>query len=138
MTWPTTKLLYWAGGLSVGTSFVHGALTGEHFAEWWAYGAFFTLAALTQGFYGFVILSSHAINGAPIDARWPPKTLRAFYVAGILGNTALIALYVASRTIGVLGEREAWEGLGIFTKLLELATIGFLCVLITRHTRMTA
>lgn len=135
MTWPSTKLLYWAGGLSIGTSFVHGALTGEHFAEWWAYGALFTLAAMTQGIYGFVILSSHAINGAPIDERWSPRTLRAFYVAGILGNLALVAMYVASRTVGVLGEREPWGGLGIFTKLLELATIAFLGVLIARQPR---
>lgn len=132
MTTSTTKLLYWAGALSIGASFVHGALTSVHFAEWWAYGAFFTLAALTQGIYGFVILSSHLINGAPIDARWPTTTLRSFYVAGMVGNAALVLIYVASRTVGVLGEREAWEGMGVFTKLLELAVIGFLSLLLVR------
>lgn len=128
----TTKLLYWAGGLSIAASLVHGSLTSVHFAEWWAYGAFFTLAAMAQGIYGFAILSSHAINGAPIDARWPPRALRGFYIAGIVGNLILVLLYVASRTIGVLGEREPWEALGVFTKMLELATVAVLAALLVR------
>jgi hypothetical protein len=132
---PTTTFLYWAGGLSIATSLVHGGLTSAHFAQWWAYGAFFTFAALAQGIYGFAILSSHAINGAPIDERWPPRTLRRFYWAGIVGNAALFLVYIASRTVGLLGGREAWEGLGVFTKILEVATIVALSILLVRSHR---
>ncbi|HUR68455.1 MAG TPA: hypothetical protein VM370_04355 [Candidatus Thermoplasmatota archaeon] len=126
------KLLYGAGGLSIAASIVHGGLTSAHFSEWWLEGVFFTLAAMAQGIYGFVILSSHAINGAPIDARWPPATLRAFYVAGIVGNAALVLTYVASRTVGFLGVFEAWDALGIMTKLLECALIAVLAALLWR------
>jgi hypothetical protein len=123
------KLLHWAAGLSIGAGISHGLLTDAHFAEWWAYGVFFLLASMAQGIYGFAIAASHVMNGAPISARWPPSARRAWYLAGIGGNVLLIALYIASRTLGVLGEREAWDALGIFTKLIELSLVGVLVLL---------
>ena len=121
-----TKLLYWAGGLSVAAGLVHGALTDAHFQEWWAFGVFFMLAATAQGLYGFAILASHIMNGASIADRWSPRALRAFLAAGIVGNGALVLTYVASRTVGALGDVEPWDALGVFTKLLEVALIGVL------------
>ena len=128
------KLLYWAAGLSIGASLVHGALIEEHLSEWWAFGAFFMLASATQGLYGFAILSSHLMNGSPISERWPLVARRWFYLAGIAGNGLLVLMYVMSRTIGVplgpeAGEIEAWDALGVMTKLLELGVIGCLVLL---------
>lgn len=128
----TTRLLYWAGGLSILASVVHGALVEAHFAEWWVFGALFMLAAMLQGLYGFAILSSHVMNGAPIHERWTPRSLRAFYLLGIAGNAGLMLVYVASRTVGVLGEREAWDALGVLTNLVEAATILALVVALRR------
>lgn len=125
-----TKLLQWAAGLSIVASIVHGLLVEEHFQEWWAFGVFFMLAATAQGLYGFAILASQIMNGSPISERWPPRALRAFYLAGILGNGALVLTYVASRTIGVLGEVEPWEPLGVFTKLVEVAVVAVLVALL--------
>lgn len=127
-----TKLLHWAAGLSIVASIVHGLLVEEHFQEWWAFGVFFMLAATAQGLYGFAILASQIMNGSPISERWPARALQSFYLAGILGNGALILTYVASRTVGVLGEVEPWEPLGVFTKLVELAVVGVLVALLSR------
>lgn len=127
-----TKLLHWAAGLSIVASIVHGLLVEEHFQEWWAFGVFFMLAATAQGLYGFAILASQIMNGSPISERWPSRALQSFYLAGILGNGALILTYVASRTVGVLGEVEPWEPLGVFTKLVELAVVAILVALLSR------
>lgn len=132
MTMTTTRLLYWAGGLSILASVVHGALVGSHFAEWWLFGALFMLAAMLQGLYGFAILSSHVMNGAPIHERWTPRALSAFYAIGIAANVGFILTYVASRTIGVFGEVEAWEPLGVFTKLVETAIVLVLLMVLVR------
>ena len=134
----TPKLLHGAAGLSIVASIVHGLLVEEHFQEWWAFGVVFMLAATTQGLYGFAILASHVMNGSPISERWPPRALRSFYLAGIVGNGALVLLYLASRTVGVLGETEDWEALGIFTKSVELAVIAVLVVLLVRAKGITA
>lgn len=128
------KLLYWAGGLSIGASLVHGALVDEHLNEWWAFGVFFVLASASQGLYGFAILASHIMNGSPISERWPHAARRWFYLAGIVGNGLLVLMYIVSRTIGVplgpeAGVVEAWDALGVMTKLLELGVIGCLAVL---------
>jgi len=120
------KLLFWTAGLSILASIVHGLLVEEHFEEWWAFGVFFMLAATAQGLYGFAIVASHVMNGSPITDRWPRRNLQGFYLAGILGNAALVLTYVASRTVGVLGEVEDWEALGVFTKLVEVATAALL------------
>lgn len=133
MTEPV-KTLRWAAGLSIVAGMVHGMLTDAHFAEWWAYGVFFMLAATAQGLYGFVILASEVLNGAPISARWPLHARRLWYGVGLGGNALLILLYVASRTTGVLGEREAWDPLGVFTKLVELALVVSLVLVLRRTT----
>lgn len=128
-----TKLLHRTAGLSIVASIAHGLVVEEHFQEWWAFGVFFMLAATAQGLYGFAIIVSHVMSGSPISERWPPRALRIFYLAGIAGNGALALAYVASRTAEVLGEREAWEVLGIFTMLIELAAAASLTLLLARR-----
>ena len=120
--------LTWAGALSLATGLVHGALVNDHVAEWWAYGLFFMLASVAQVVYGFSILASHLINGSPISHRWPTRARRSFYLGGIALNAGLVAMYLWSRTVGVplgpeAGEVEPWDGVGLFTKALELGTV---------------
>ena len=124
----------WAGGLSVAASVVHGALVSSHADEWWLYGMFFMLASAAQGLYGFAIVGSHMVNGSPITERWPLVGQRGFFLAGIVGNGVLVAVYVLSRTVGVpLGAGaavvETWDILGFLTKTIELAVIATLSIL---------
>lgn len=126
----STKLLRWAAALSIVAGLVHGALTDAHFQEWWAFGVFFMLAAMGQGLYGFAILASEVMNGAPISERWAIASRRSFYLVGIVVNAGLILTYVASRTVGVLGDVEPWDALGVFTKLVEFGVVAALAWLL--------
>lgn len=129
----TTRLLHWAGALSIVAGLVHGALTDAHFQEWWAFGVFFMFAATAQGLYGFAIVASHVMNGASIAERWRPSALRSFLLAGVAGNAFLILTYLASRTVGLPpGDVEGWDALGILTKAIEAATVGVLVTLLSR------
>ena len=122
----------------MGAALVHGLLPGEHFAEWWGYGAVFAFATVGQALYGFAILGTQMMHGEPITARWSARTRRAFYLAGIAGNLLLVAMYLVSRTIGIpffgpeAGEVEAWSALGVATKALELTLVAILAVLLAR------
>lgn len=132
MTREPTKLLNWAAGLSILAGLSHGALVEEHLEESIPVGAFFVLAALAQGLYGFVILASQLMNGAPISERWPLRARRAWYAAGVAGNLLLVVMYVMSRTVGFFGKLEAVSAFGVFVKLVELAIVAILAVLLLR------
>lgn len=132
------KILNWAAGLSILAGVAHGALVEEHLEESIAVGAFFVLAALAQGLFGFVILASHLMNGAPIAERWPARARRAWYAAGAAGNVLLVWIYLASRTTGFFGKYEAWSAGGIFVKLVELAIVALLALLLLDMRRASA
>lgn len=127
-----TKLLNWAAGLSILAGIAHGALVEEHLEESIAVGAFFVLAALAQGLFGFAVLASHLMNGASIATTWPPRALKAWYAAGAAGNLLLVLIYVASRTVGFLGKYEAWSSGGLFVKSIEVAIVVMLAFLLLR------
>ncbi|MDQ4143016.1 MAG: hypothetical protein M3198_04585 [Actinomycetota bacterium] len=65
---------------------VHFWVTADHFKEWWGYGAFFLITAGGQAFYAWILL------------RRPG---RRYFLLGIVGNLAIVVLYVLTRTIGV-------------------------------------
>ena len=132
MALPETKLLNWAAGLSILAGIAHGALVQEHLEESIAIGAFFVLAALAQGMFGFVVLASHLMNGAPILATWPRQALRGWLLAGVAGNALLVVIYVLSRTVGFFGKYEAWSAGGVFVKAVELAIVVLLTVMVLR------
>lgn len=116
----------WAAGLSFGAGIVHGAAGPEHFAEWWAYGVFFYAAAAAQVGYG-IILATQGIEGW---GGWA-VVRRKVYLLGIIGNLAIIALWVVSRTVGVpvgpeAGEPEPVGFLDGVSKVLEFALIAVL------------
>jgi hypothetical protein len=68
----------------------------EHFQEWWGYGTFFLVAAMTQVVY------------VPLLLRWPNRSV---LVLGIAGNSAIVLLYLFTRVVGVpLFGPEAGEG----------------------------
>src|SRR5215218_2252165 len=73
----------------------------EHFEEWWGYGTFFLVAAVAQVVY------------VPLLLRWPNRSV---LLLGIVGNSAIVLLYLFTRVVGVpLFGPEAGEveGVGI-------------------------
>lgn len=78
--------LYMAAALSVVAALIHLWVAPEHFREWWGYGVFFLVAASAQVIY------------APLVLRWPSRMV---LLAGILGNLAVVALYLLTRTVGI-------------------------------------
>jgi hypothetical protein len=112
----------------------------EHFEEWWGYGTFFIVASVAQGVYGLILLDVLPIPSAVIR-RLPWResadgSSRTFYLLGILGNAAIIALYVVTRTVGIpffgpeAGEVEALSAISVVSKVIELALIVCLAALV--------
>jgi hypothetical protein len=71
--------------LSLLSAGIHVNLIESHFEEWWAYGAFFLVAATGQAALGIVVLLSRT--------TW-------LLLVGVLGNLAILGMYVVSRTNG--------------------------------------
>jgi hypothetical protein len=129
-------LLNLAGSLSVTAALIHAMVMPEHFREWWGYGSFFFVVTLAQTIYGVgLVLRAWGIR--PVGAFqyiWEHQA-RTFYVAGIVGNIAIVALYAITRTGGIplgpeAGEIETFNTISITSKVLEIALIGCLMLLL--------
>ncbi|MHB8620740.1 MAG: multicopper oxidase family protein, partial [Chloroflexota bacterium] len=114
-----------AGSLSLAAGLIHLVAAPGHFNEWWGYGYFFLIAGIGQVIYGQLLFRE-------------PRRPRAFYLAGLAGTLAFIALYVVTRTAGIPpvgpagGEREAVGALDIASELVEIALAAVLGWLATR------
>ena len=115
------RLLSTAALLSLVAAVIHVWVMPEHFEEWWGYGLFFLLAAAAQALYTIVLL------------RAPTTT---FLRLGIIGNLAIIVLWVVTRTIGIpvfgphAGEIEEIGAIDIASKLIEVLLVILLGVLL--------
>lgn len=127
-----------AAGVAVGLAgAIHGLVSQAHFEEWWGYGVFFLTATATQALYGLALAANAldpAHTGEAYDRRWRPR----LYLAGILGNALIVALYLVTRTVGVpagpdAGEREAWDALGLLSVAMELVAVALLVALLRRR-----
>jgi hypothetical protein len=115
-TGPATVRPYLLGGLaalSVGAAAVHFAVVFEHFAEYTLYGVFFLVISWAQLIWPAVLL-------------WRPS--RLWLSLGVAGNTAVIAVYVASRTVGLpfgpdLHNAESVGALDVVSCVLEFGLI---------------
>src|SRR4051812_6706003 len=74
-----------AAVLSLLAAAIHVIVIGPHFQEWWAYGAFFLATAVGQAVFAVLVL------------LWTPVWLLLW---GIIGNLAIVGMYVISRTSG--------------------------------------
>ena len=75
-------LLATAVAASLIAAAIHAYVTPDHFAEWWAMGAFFAVVACAQ------------LASACFLAK---RATRSVVLAAILGNALVIAIWVASR-----------------------------------------
>ncbi|HYK31512.1 MAG TPA: hypothetical protein VEV63_06095 [Streptosporangiaceae bacterium] len=116
---------YLLGGLaalSVGAAAIHFAVVFEHFAEYALYGVFFLVISWAQMIWPAVLL-------------WRPS--RPWMWLGIAGNAIVIAVYVASRTVGLpfgpdLHHTESVGALDVVSCLLEFALIVGCAALLSR------
>ncbi len=79
--------LWPAALLSLGAAGIHFAVAPAHLEEYWAYGWFFVVAAWLQGLWAIAL----------IGAGPNPRLL----LAGLAGNTALVAFWLWTRLVGV-------------------------------------
>jgi hypothetical protein len=115
-TGPATVRPYLMGGLaalSVGASAIHFAVVFEHFVEYTLYGFFFLVISWAQMIWPAVLL-------------WRPS--RFWLWLGIAGNAIVIAVYVASRTVGLpfgpdLHHAESLGALDVVSCVLEFGLI---------------
>jgi hypothetical protein len=115
-TGPATVRPYLLGGLaalSVGAAAVHFAVVFEHFAEYTLYGVFFLVISWGQIIWPAILL-------------WRPS--RLWLWLGIAGNAIVIAMYVASRTVGLpfgpdLHHAESAGALDVVGCVLEFGLI---------------
>jgi len=121
---------YLAADLSLAAAVVHALLAPEHFEEAFEYGAFFVASAVAQGAYALLLL------------RQPGRT---WLLLGIAGNVAIIALYLATRLIGIptgpaAGELEPVGLIDLPSKTVEVALILLLAMMVVprRQTRESA
>ena len=100
--------------LSVVAALVHASVVREHFDEWCGYGVFFVVVTLAQVLYAPLLIFR--------PYRW-------VLFAGIVGNLAVIGLWVVTRTEGIplfgpeAGEVEAVGTPDVISKLAELLLV---------------
>jgi hypothetical protein len=106
-----------AAGLSFAAAGMHVVVLGPHLREWWAYGAFFMASALGQSVFAVVIAR-----------RTPPWLV----LSGIVGNLAIVAMYVLSRTNGAPLGPHAWrpEPAGLLDVGCTVAELGLIVALL--------
>ncbi len=110
---PRIVVLFIGALLSLLAAYIHVLVTGEHFEEWWGYGAFFLATVIAQGLYAPLLM-------------WRPRN--TVLIVGIAGNTAIVLMWVVSRFIGVpvgpgAGEIEPVARLDVICTLAEIALI---------------
>ena len=113
---PATARPYVLGALaslSAAAAAIHFAVVFEHFRDYLLYGVFFLVLAWAQLIWPAVLL-------------WRPS--RLWLWLGIAGNAAVLAVYVASRTVGLpfgpdLHQPEQVGGLDVMSCVLEFALV---------------
>lgn len=116
-------LRVWIALLAVSAALIHFAVITDHSEEYWAYGLFFIVVASAQIAMALLIV-------------WRPSA--PLYLAGLIGNGAIIAAWLATRTVGHLigphGNEVAEVGFGdLLTTVYEAAiVIGCLVLLVRR------
>lgn len=114
------RLVTAAAALSFSAALIHFSVAPAHFREYWGFGVFFVVVAALQ------------LGWAELARRYGPDA-RPLLV-GLVGNLAVAALWLASRTVGLPVGPEAGqaEGLGLHDVLATLDELGIaaLCALL--------
>jgi len=123
---PVTDAVRLTAAASVVAALIHLRVMPEHFRESWMYGTFFLGSALAQlGFTAWLLL----------------RPSRALLRLGIGGNTAIVALWLVTRTVGVplgpgQGQTEAVGALDVFCSACEAVLVVAALVALHPHWRL--
>jgi hypothetical protein len=106
-------------GLSLMAASIHLLVAPEHFAEWWAYGAFFVAAAVAE--VALMVAVARRPRGGVLHI-------------GVWLSLATMLMYLVSRTRGIplgphAGVVEGIDGLGLEATVAEGALAVVLCTL---------
>ncbi|MGH2527767.1 MAG: hypothetical protein ACRDH0_00225, partial [Actinomycetota bacterium] len=72
--------------LSAGAAGIHFAVVQSHFEEYWLFGVFFAVVAWLQAAWAILVVA---------------RPSRAVLLAGALVNGGVVAIWIASRTVGI-------------------------------------
>jgi hypothetical protein len=72
---------------SAGAAAIHAIVVPEHVEEWWAFGLFFLLIGVAQLVWAVMVVRSPS---------------RSVLWLGVLGNAAIVLLWIVTRTVGTL------------------------------------
>jgi hypothetical protein len=110
--------------LSIVAGFIHAAVAAPHFGELWLFGSFFVALALFQLGWGIAVYE---------------RPSASVYRLGLRASVAVIAVWVASRTVGLplgpeAGSAETIGPLDPIASAIEVA-IALLCAALLRRGR---
>ena len=108
--------------LSMAAAAIHFAVMGEHFAEYAAYGVFFSVVAWLQASWAVAVIVLPS---------------RSVLLAGLVGNALVILVWFVSRTTGLpigpeAGTREPAAFIDVLSTILELAIVSGAAIHIRR------
>jgi len=78
---------YSVASASTGAAAIHYAVAAEHFEEWWGFGLFFVASAVAQLVWAVVVVASRS---------------RLLIWFGVIGNAAIVVLWIVTRAFGTL------------------------------------
>ena len=85
---PQARLMrYSVASAAAGAAAIHYAVVAEHVEEWWGFGLFFVASAVAQLAWAVAVVASRS---------------RALIWAGVVGNAAIVVLWIVTRTAGTL------------------------------------
>lgn len=78
---------YSVASAAAGAAAIHYAVAAEHFDEWWGFGLFFVASGVAQLVWAAVVVASRS---------------RLLIWLGVIGNAAIVVLWIVTRTVGTL------------------------------------
>ncbi|MBI2757772.1 MAG: hypothetical protein HYX49_03755 [Chloroflexi bacterium] len=109
------RWVFVASGLSATAGIIHAYYMPEHFEMWVGYGVFFLAVTICQVLLALVLLAVRPVSPVVL---W----------AGIIGNVAIIVMWIVARTSGLpygpmIGEVEEIGVLDLSSKIAEFGVI---------------
>lgn len=101
--------------LSAGAAAIHFVVISEHFEEWWIFGLFFAVTAMAQLTWAVLIVT---------------RCSRLLTWSGVVGNAAIVALWIVTRTAGMpLGpDAGTPEPVGVADSVASAFEVGIVAI----------